>query len=131
MANAIYPEFKEAALSAMLNSATVKAVLIDLADYTYSAAHDFLADIPAAARVAISAALTSKDFAAGVFSSADVSFVAVSGDQLEAFAFFIDTGDEATSRLIHFQDTGVAEFPFTPDGGNVVLECPTEGWFTL
>lgn len=131
MANAIYPEFKEAALNAMLGSATVKMVLIDLADYSYSAAHDFLADIPSGARVGISSALTSKDFSAGVFSSSDASFIAVSGDQYEAIAWFIDTGDEATSRVVAFQDTGVDGLPATPDGGNVVVECPTEGWFTL
>ena len=54
MANALYPKYKEALLSASTNvslvTGTVKAVLIDLADYTYSAAHDFLDDIPAAAR---------------------------------------------------------------------------------
>jgi hypothetical protein len=73
MANAIYPKFKEALLQGdiALDTANVKAVLVDLADYTYSAAHDFLDDVAAGGRVATSGNLASKTFTDGVFDSAD------------------------------------------------------------
>jgi hypothetical protein len=67
MANAIYPKWKETALqgSSNLSTANVKVLLIDTnggTPYTYSAAHQFLSDVPAGARVASSGNLASKTF---------------------------------------------------------------------
>lgn len=106
MANVIYPKFKEQALQAGVNlsSGNIKAVLVDLADYTYSAAHEFLSDVAAAGRVATSANLASKTFTNGTFDSADPSFTAATGDQCEALILYIDTGTPGTSRLIAFID---------------------------
>lgn len=123
MANVVYPLYKTAAYSGganvSLTTGTVKALLVDLADYTYSAAHEFLSDVPAGARVATSPALSSKTLTGGVFDAADVAFTAVTGDQSEALILFIDTGSAATSRLLAFLDTGVTGLPVTPNGGDV------------
>ena len=133
MANLIYPKTKEAALQGNLNlsSGTVKAILVDLADYTYNAAHDFLDDVPGAARVATSASIGSKTFTNGTFDLADFTFTAVTGDVSEALIFFIDTGAEATSRLVAFFDTGVTGLPVTPNGGDINLTVNASGLFTL
>ncbi len=106
MPNVIYPKFKEQALQggANLASGNIKAVLVDLADYTYSAAHEFLSDVPVAARVATSGNLTSKTFTNGVFDTDDFSFVSAIGDPSEAVILYIDTGTPATSRLVYFND---------------------------
>lgn len=134
MANALYPKTKAAMMQGGVNliTATVKAILIDLADYTYDAAHDFLNDVGPTARIATSGALSGKainDLAQ--FDSADPVFASVAGDQLEAIILFIDTGDESTSRLLLFQDTGITGMPLTPDGNNVQIVVAAAGWFTL
>ena len=133
MANAIYPKFKEQALQggANLASGNIKAVLVDLADYTYSAAHEFLSDVPVAARVATSGNLASKTFTNGTFDSADPSFTVVTGDVAEALILFIDTGTAGTSRLIAFYDTGVGGLPVTPNGGDINVTVNASGWFAL
>src|SRR3954447_13968881 len=62
MANALYPKTKAAMMQGGVNliTSTVKALLVDLDDYTYDAAHDFLNDVPTVARVSISPALSAK-----------------------------------------------------------------------
>lgn len=52
MANAIYPKWKELALGLGIGvgtkpTGTLKMALIDTADYTYSASHDFWDDAAA------------------------------------------------------------------------------------
>lgn len=123
-ANALYPIWKSALLQASANSAltgTVRVVLIDAADYTYSAAHDFLDDVPAGARVCSPQTLTTKTYTDGVFDADDVTFPTCSGDQSEALLIYIDTGVESTSRLVAYLDTGFTGFPITPSGGNITI----------
>lgn len=133
MPNVIYPKFKEQALQGGVNlaSGNIKAVLVDLADYTYSAAHEFLSDVPVAARVATSGNLAGKTFTNGTFDSADPSFTAVTGDVSEGLILFIDTGTAVTSRLIAFYDTGVGGLPVTPNGGDINVTANASGWFAL
>ena len=121
MASALYPKFKEQLLQAGINLASVniKVILVDGADYTYSAAHEFLSDVPGAARVATSGNLASKTFTNGVFDAADFTFSSVTGDQSEALVLYVDTGVEGTSRLIAFIDTFSSGMPVTPNGGNI------------
>ncbi len=134
MANALYPKTKAQLMRAAFDllAVSVKAVLVDLGAYTFDVAHAFLNDIPSAARIATSGALSGKtvnDLAE--FDSSDPIFASVSGVQLEALVLFIDTGDESTSRLLMFMDTGVTGMPFTPDGNNVQVIVAANGWFTL
>lgn len=133
MANAIYPKWKEAVIQASANSSLagdVKAILVDTADYTYDAAHDFLDDVTGAAIVATSANLGTKTYTNGTFDTADFTFTAVTGDVSEALIIYIDTGSAATSRLVCYRDTGVTGLPVTPNGGDITVSVPS-GWFDL
>ncbi len=125
MASTWYPKYKEALLTGSSNisltSGTVKAILVDSADYTYSAAHDFLDDVAAGSRVATSAALTGKTVTNGLFDADDVTFSSVTGDQSEAIIIFIDTGSEATSRLVLYIDTASSGLPVTPNSGSITV----------
>jgi hypothetical protein len=128
MANAIYPTFKTALLNKEcdLNTDTIVAYLVDLADYTYSAAHEVLTDLPVAARVA-NVTLGSLTIASGVFDSADPTFTSVTGDVSEAIILYDSTSD----NLIAFYDTGVTGLPVTPNGGNIAVTVNASGWFSI
>ena len=133
MANAIYPKAKEQFLQGGINmsSGNIKAVLVDLADYTYSAAHNALDDVIAGARVATSGNLGTKTFTDGLFDAANATFTAVTGDVSEAVILYLDSGVESTSLLIAFFDTGVTGLPVTPNGGDVNLNFNASGIFQL
>lgn len=133
MANAIYPKWKEAVIQGSANSSlagNVKAILVDTADYTYNAAHDFLDDVPGGAIVATSGNLGTKTYTNGTFDTADFTFTAVTGDVSEALIIYIDTGSAATSRLVCYRDTSVTGLPVTPNGGDITVSVPS-GWFDL
>lgn len=103
----------------------VKAVLVDRSLHTPNLASDeFLSDIAAGARIAISPALTGKTRTLGVLDANDVTFTAVSGPSAEMLVLFIDTGNPATSRLLfNFDDTAPATvgLPVSPNGGDIVM----------
>lgn len=126
MANAVYPKFKEALLQASANSAltgTLKVALIDAADYTYSASHQFWSDVAGAAVVGTPQTLTSKTYVGGVLDADDATIPSVTGDQSEALILYLDTGSAATSRLVAYMDTGITGLPVTPNGGDINI-----GW---
>jgi hypothetical protein len=135
VASVVYPKYKEALLSGSsnisLSSGTVKVILIDTADYTYSSAHDMLDDVPSAARVATSGALANKTVTNGTFDSDDPSFTGVTGDQSEALIYYIDTGTESTSRLVAYVDSASSGLPMTPNGGNINVTQNASGIFSL
>jgi hypothetical protein len=134
MANAIYPKWKEAAGTGAANvslvAGQINVTLIDAADYTYSAAHQFISDVPGAARVA-TAALANTTFASGLFNADDVTFPSVTGDPSEALVIWKDTGVEATSRLVAYLDTDVLGLPATPNGSNIDVSWDPAGIFQL
>jgi hypothetical protein len=88
MANALYNPFKEQLLSNTtaidMDGDTIKATLIDSADYTFSAAHDEYSgastDVATAAKVAESSALASPTCTNGTFDTADFTWSTVTGD---------------------------------------------------
>ena len=133
MANAIYDKFRQARMTADTNidleNEDVRVILVDAADYTFSQAHDFLDDVPGAARVAVSGAMTGKTVTDGAFDAADVTFTAVSGDQSEALIIYRHTGTESTSRLIAYIDTGVTGLPVTPSGADITVTWNASGIF--
>ena len=137
MANRFYPKFRKAAINGgNINLAdpavVVKLILVDLADYVYNDAHEFLSAVSAGARVAISPALTAKTISdLAVFDSADLDIPGVTGDQFEAIIGFIDTGNEATSRLIWFQDSNITGLPLTPNGQGVKVTVDVLGWWAF
>lgn len=108
MTNSVYPKAKQLALGAGLNlaSGTVKALLIDTAAYTYSAAHQYLSDVAGGARIGTAVTLASKSVTDGVFDAAYVSFTGLSGaPSIEAILVYVDTGSEASSPLVAYIDT--------------------------
>lgn len=124
MANALYDKGREGFLDGSIDwdTDTIKAILIDTADYTVNlATDDNLDDIPGAARVATSGALASKTVTAGVADAADVTFSAVTGDTVEAIVLYKDTGVESTSRLIAYIDSATG-LPVTPNGGDITVQ---------
>jgi hypothetical protein len=102
---------------------TIKVALIDLGAYTPNMSTDeYLSDIPAGARVAISPALTNKTLVDGIFDADDTTFTSVSGAQCEALVLYQDTGVASTSRLFCKWDNNnptTPGLPITPDGGNI------------
>lgn len=133
MANALYPKWKEAIVQATSGSAltgTLKAALIDTADYTYNAAHDFWDDASAGV-VGTPQTIGSVTFTNGLIDGADVTFTAVTGDPCEAIILFLDTGTPSTSRLVAYLDTGVTGLPVTPNGGDISITWNASGIFQL
>lgn len=122
MANQLYPLGRQAFLEADLDwtGQDMRVILVDLADYTFSTAHQFLTSVPAGARVAVSAALTGKTATNGTADADDVTFTAVTGDPSEALIIYQHTGVDATSRLVAYIDTATG-FPVTPNGGNITV----------
>lgn len=120
MASALYPKFKEALLGGTINlsSDTIKCVLVDTADYTYSAAHQYLSSVPAGAREGTPQTLANKTVANGVFDADDATFTAVTGDPTEAVIIYKDaSGVEASSPLIAYIEGSVI-----PNGGNITVQ---------
>lgn len=125
MANAIYPKWKQAIMGCVANASllggNLKAMIVDGDAYAYSAAHEFLASVPAGARIAISAVMGGVTLTDGVLDANDALFTAVTGPVSEIVMLFLDTGNESTSRLVAYMDTGYTNLPLTPVGGNVQI----------
>ena len=124
MANALYDHGREGFLDGSIDWDTddIRAILIDIADYTVDLdLHDNLDDIPGAARVAVSGALTGKTVTDGVADAADVTWSSVTGDECEAIVLYKHTGTESTSRLIAYIDSATG-LPVTPNGGDIEVQ---------
>lgn len=132
--SAIYPKAKTKFMKADLDLdlATLTAYAVDLADYTYSATHEFLSDVPVGARVS-SVALASVTIGVvgdAVVDCADFTFPSVTGDQFEAVIIADNTGTDGTSSLVAFIDNAGA-LSFTPAGNNIDVTVAAGGLFTL
>lgn len=88
--------------------------------------NDYLDDLAAGGRVAVSGNLASKTNTLGVLDATDVTLTAVSGDTVEALIGYLHTGTESTSLLIWYMDSGTG-LPFTPNGGDVTLQWSASG----
>lgn len=124
--SALYDKGREGILDRSIDwpGGTVKAVLIDSADYTVNlATHANLSDIPSGARLATTVALTGKTSTGGVADADDTSFLSVpnTGDTGEIVVLYQDSGSPATSRLIAYVDTFASGMPVTPNGGDIAL----------
>lgn len=118
-----YDKGLEKFLLAEIDVATdsIKAVLLDTSQYTVDLANnEFLSDIPSAAQVAVSPAMTGVTTTAGVFdATSPYAFSTVTGNPCEALAYFKDTGTASTSPLISYHDTATSGLPVTPNGGDI------------
>ena len=123
MANALYDAGRDAFANGNIDwvNDTIKAVLVDDADYTVSlSTHEDLADIAAAARVS-TGTLAGKSTSAGVVDASNLVLSTVSGDQSEALVIYKDTGVEGTSTLIAYIDNA-SGLPIDPNGGDITIE---------
>ena len=117
---------------------TIKAVLIDAADYIVNlTTDDFLADVVAGARATNgTGTLASKTTAIATnvitFDVADTVLTSVSGaggpEPHEAVVVYKDSGVEATSQLLLYLELTA---PVTPNGGNITLAWHSSGLGTI
>lgn len=123
--SAVSPKFVEAAIGggadADLLSGDVRVIAVD-ATYVYDEAHEFLASVLVADRVAVSDPLTGKTVTNGVFDADDASFAAVPvGADVTQFLIVVMTGVDATSRIaVHLDDASLG-LPFTPTGAGQLV----------
>lgn len=125
MSNTIYPSAREKYLTAGLDWASndMRVILCD-SGYTYNAAHNFLDDVPAGARLATSGSLTNKTTTDGVADADDVTFPTVpAGDTVTSVLIYRHTGTEATSDLVLFMDETAAGAVINrlTDGNDIVV----------
>jgi len=127
MGNALYDPFVEAYLTGAadavdFDTADIRAILIDTADYSVDlAAHDYLDDVPSAARVATSATLTVTRHDRAI-DLTDAVFTGVTGDTAAAIVVYChDGGADSARRLIAYIDTATSGLPVTPTGGNITV----------
>jgi len=101
-----------------------RVILMDDADHTTNlATDDFLDDIAAGARVAVSGAMSGKTTTDGTADASDDSptFSAVSGDVSEELVIYYHTGVDGTSSLIVNIDSATG-LPVTPNGGDITVQ---------
>ena len=130
MANAVYPTYKAFVQSPLIAN-DVRAVLVDTDVYQYSTDHEFLSDIPEAARVSIGPVVTGKSVRDGIFQCNAFVFPNVSGARCEAVVFYIDSGASLTSRLVIYFDDGIQNLPVSPDGQNITFQANPQGVFGI
>lgn len=117
MANAVQSSALAAILAAYVSGKTLKVVLVD-GGYTYSAAHDFLNDVPAGNRIA-TATLAGVTTTGGVLDATDPVFPTVAaGSTIAGYWVYADSGTETTSDLLAW---------FDHDSGGSVISLPTNG----
>ncbi len=130
MASAVYPKALEAFLKADidLDTVAVNAVLLDLATYTYNAAHDFYDDLTGVVG-SESGDLASKTMTNGVFDAADITFSSVTGVEVGAVAVFVDRGGVASAdNLLSYNEF---TSPVTPNGGDITVQWNASGIFSI
>ncbi len=136
MASGVHSTYLKAAADGDVDllTDTIKAVLVDAADYTVNlTTHDFLDDVAAGARATngtgtLASKTTTISTNVMTFDAADLTLTSVSGDQSEAVVIYKDTGSEATSQLIAYLELSSA---VTPNGGNITLAWSGSGLFTF
>jgi len=113
MANVLYDKGREGILDGTIDMTGDVRVSLVKSAYTFSAAHEDMADIDTNDN-GRSAALGSKTYTAGVFDAADTSLTATAAEACEALVIFQHTGTDSTARLIAYIDTPASGLPFTP-----------------
>lgn len=108
MANTLQNRARQGFATAEIDweSDTIKVVAVD-SGYAYSAAHEDLADVAGAARIA-TATLSGATALSGVLDADNPVFAAADvppGDTITGFWIYQDTGVEGTSLLIYWIDT--------------------------
>ena len=142
MANAIYPNYKDAILTAgsntSLNQDTVNdgpyCELVDTGTYSYTATHEFVnpdlsGTVGTGQRITTPTVGTVAD---GVFDGDNLTFTSVSGNSVEALVIYRNNaGADTTHRLVAYIDTGVTGLPVTPNGGDITVTWNASGIFLI
>jgi hypothetical protein len=121
--DALYPKAKELFLTKQLDwvSDNIVCVLVGTAAYIYSSAHATLADVPLAARIAVSGTLIHRTATLGVADADDVTFGTVFGNPVNAVILCANTGTDIDSLLIAYLDQAVSGLPLNPDGNPITI----------
>jgi hypothetical protein len=132
VANARYPysEYLFGTNQINLLTDTIKVVLLDLAKYTFNAAHQFLSDLIGTndPRIGTAQTITTPELDnTGVFSGDPITFSALTGSTVGGMAIFKDTGTPSTSALIGYYDHDINGNPisFMPNGTDVTVPWDT------
>ncbi|BCP36380.1 hypothetical protein MINTMi198_17500 [Mycobacterium intracellulare M.i.198] len=119
-----------------LLSSEIRFVIVDKDLYTPDIDNDeFLADIPSGAVQSTSDLLTGKSITGVTFGADPIAFSDNPGSvgspvSAELLILIIDTGSDATSRLIHKFDHG-SNLPVTLNGSNITVIFPDGKIFDL
>lgn len=123
----VYPQFVAALLGQTLGDLTGEdfyAVLVDKASYTYSAAHNFLDDVPAGARVATSRVLANVSVVSGTLTADNAEFETVPQYETgDALVVYIAGATDAEHRLVGYSEG----FTVTGQGQPLLLAFGAEG----
>lgn len=112
--------------------AVVKCALIG-PGYVPLLTHVFMSDVPAGSVLARSANLTNLTHTNGVCAGLIPTFESLLlTEQVMGMLLFIDTGVDATSRLVYFSSAGVG-FPFFAQGFDYFIgyDLANGGWFQV
>jgi hypothetical protein len=115
MSNFVYKKAKEAILNGQINfsSNQFKLLFVKTANYTaLESSHEFLSSIESNAIAATSGVIIGVTNTLGVIDASDVSVYLQANTTFEAIILFQSTGNNATSRLLFYIDTGF-NLPFT------------------
>jgi len=107
MANALYGKAKESLLSGEvdLSSDAVKFLMVS-SDYVVAVdTHEFVSDIGSGNIVARSGELDNKTVTLGVFDADNESVEEYGNSGFEYLILYVDSGSDATSRLLAYIDT--------------------------
>ena len=118
MANTFYPKGAQKILGGQIDFSThpISAALVP-SGYTYSAAHEFLADVGTVIGTAV--ALAGKSVTGGAFDANDTDLGALAGGStLGSILLFKDTGSAASSPVLAHL-TKITGFPLSTSGTNV------------
>ena len=66
------------------------------------------------------ASVTIDSVAEGTVDAADVTFTSVSGNSIESYTYYKDTGTPSTSPLLIYIDSATG-LPLTPNGGDITI----------
>lgn len=143
MANAIFPLYKQAILAASANSSLSvndttngpysALVQTSSGGYTYNSTDNFWSTVSANnIGVAGGVNLSAPSVAAGTFTAANITYSAVTGNQIGAIVIYRHNSGAATTwLLVCYIDTGVTGLPVTPNGGDITVTWNASGIFTL
>lgn len=140
MANALYPLYKQNLLAGTAgfdldNDNTTDGPfcsLVDTANYTYSATHDFYNDISPSAIVGTDQRIVAPTVVNGTLDGNDLLYLTVIGPTIEALIITRhNAGPQATWPLVMYYDQPGGGLPVSPNGGNITVTWNSAGIFTL